>query len=112
MYRYYNSEEWFRLSHSIYIKANMISVENNYIEAEVVAKWYERNLKIFSNIQRLAAKNERKSNQRHNHFHFHGKYTQEDHQYADISLSSSVRAEKFWLQIRFFRAERPRFLPI
>lgn len=59
MYKYYNSEEWSKLNHSIYIQANMISTGNHYAGAEMVTKWYERNLKIFSNIQRLAAKNER-----------------------------------------------------
>lgn len=54
MYKYYNSEEWSKLNHSIYIQANMISASNNYAGAEMVTKWYERNLKIFSNIQRLA----------------------------------------------------------
>ena len=54
MYKYYNSEEWSKLNHSIYIQANMISAGNNYARAEMVTKWYERNLKIFSNIQRLA----------------------------------------------------------
>ena len=59
MYKYYNSEEWSKLNHSIYIQANMISMGNNYAGAEMVTKWYERNLKIFSNIQRLAIKHER-----------------------------------------------------
>ena len=54
MYKYYNSEEWSKVNHSIYIQANMISAGNNYAGAEMVTKWYERNLKIFSNIQRLA----------------------------------------------------------
>ena len=54
MYKYYNSEEWSKLNHSISIQANMISAGNNYAGAEMVTKWYERNLKIFSNIQRLA----------------------------------------------------------
>ena len=54
MYKYYSSEEWSKLNHSIYIQANMISAGNNYAGAEMVTKWYERNLKIFSNIQRLA----------------------------------------------------------
>lgn len=59
MYNYYNSEEWSRLNHSVYIQANMISADNDYAGAEMVTKWYERNLKIFSNIQRLAAESER-----------------------------------------------------
>lgn len=59
MYRYYNSDEWSKLNHSIYIQANMISGDNNYAGAEMVTKWYGRNLKIFSNIQRLAVTNKR-----------------------------------------------------
>ncbi len=59
MYKYYNSEEWSKRNHSIYIQANMIGLDNVYAGAEMVAKWYERNLKIFSNIQRLAATYER-----------------------------------------------------
>ncbi len=54
MYKYYNSEAWSRLNHSIYIQANRISLDNRYAGAEMVSKWYERNLKIFSNIQKLA----------------------------------------------------------
>lgn len=59
LHKYYNSEEWSKLNHSLYIQTNRISVDNDYAGAEMVAKWYERNLKIFSNIQRLAARNER-----------------------------------------------------
>ena len=59
MYKYYNSEEWPKRHHSIYIQANAIRLDNTYAGAEMVAKWYERNLKIFSNIQRLAAKYQR-----------------------------------------------------
>jgi len=59
MLKYYNSEEWSKLNHNIYIQTNMISLNNNYAGAEMVTKWYERNLKIFSNIQRLAAESER-----------------------------------------------------
>lgn len=59
LYKYYNSAEWAKLSHSVYVQANAISIDNNYAGAEMVTKWYERNLKIFSNIQRLATKSER-----------------------------------------------------
>ena len=59
LYKYYNSTEWDILNHSVYIKANSISMDNDYAGAKMVAKWYERNLKIFSNIQRLAFNKER-----------------------------------------------------
>ena len=42
-----------------YIKANAVSGNRLYTGAEMVSKWYERNLKIFSNIQRLAYSHER-----------------------------------------------------
>ncbi|MBS6446774.1 MAG: hypothetical protein KH382_04200 [Clostridiales bacterium] len=59
LYQYYNSETYAKLSHSTYIKANAVSGNRLYTGAEMVSKWYERNLKIFSNIQRLAYSHER-----------------------------------------------------
>ncbi len=47
-----NSDAWSRLNHDIYMQAN--SLGSDYEGAEMVAKWYARNLKIFCNIQRLA----------------------------------------------------------
>lgn len=41
------------------VQTNAISIDGNYAGAEMVTKWYERNLKIFSNIQRLAMKSRR-----------------------------------------------------
>ena len=54
--RYYNSSNFSKLSHSIYIQANAIKINGAYSGAEMTAKWYERNLKIFANIQQLATK--------------------------------------------------------
>ncbi len=51
-YRYINSADWSRLNHDVYMQINAIGTDNP--GAEMVAKWYERNLKIFANIQRLA----------------------------------------------------------
>ncbi len=59
LFRYYNSDRWSGLNHSVYIQANAIGTDGSYAGAEMVSKWYERNLKIFSNIQRLAAKSQR-----------------------------------------------------
>jgi hypothetical protein len=59
-YRIYNSEAWSKANHAVYVQANAIRTqENAYAGAEMVAKWYERNLKIFANIQHLAANHER-----------------------------------------------------
>lgn len=54
LYKYYNSVEWSKLNHNVYIKANAINSDDNYNGPTMVSKWYERNLKIFSNIQMLA----------------------------------------------------------
>ncbi len=59
LYKYYNGEVWSKLNHNIYIKANAINSDNNYNGATMVSKWYERNLKIFSNIQKLAIDNKK-----------------------------------------------------
>ena len=59
LYKHYNSEEWSRLNHNVYIQANMLSTNNYYAGAEMVSKWYERNLKIFANIQQLAGKSKK-----------------------------------------------------
>ena len=59
LYRYFNGAAWSALNHSVYIQANAVSGTGRYAGAEMVASWYERNLKIFSNLQRLAAQKER-----------------------------------------------------
>lgn len=59
LYKYYNSDRFSKLNHNVYIQTNAINIDNNYAGARMVAKWYERNLKIFSNIQRLAIKSKR-----------------------------------------------------
>ena len=59
LYQYYNGEKWSKLNHNIYIQANRIQTDNLYAGAEMLTKWYERNLKIFANIQRLAVDHKR-----------------------------------------------------
>lgn len=54
LYRYYNSSTWSKLSHNVYIQANSINTNGTYDGSLMVTKWYERNLKIFSNIQNLS----------------------------------------------------------
>lgn len=59
MYKYYNSREWSGLNHQVYLDANSINSDGQYNGAMMVTKWYERNLKIFCNIQQLAKHNKR-----------------------------------------------------
>ena len=54
MLQCYNSDEWTAKNHLLYIENNRINYDNNYIGSEFVSEWYRRNLKIFSNIQKLS----------------------------------------------------------
>ena len=52
--RLLNGEEWPRRSQNVYMAVNAEAGGGRCEGAEAVARWYERNLKIFSNLQRLA----------------------------------------------------------
>lgn len=54
VFRHVNSEEWSSRNHQIYLRANEAGNYENYLGTKMLAQWYERNLRIFSNIQRLA----------------------------------------------------------
>lgn len=53
-YRISNTDEWSRRNHNIYMMVNAENSDGHYNGSIAILKWYERNLKIFSNIQRLA----------------------------------------------------------
>lgn len=54
-YRFLNTDEWSRRNHNIYMMVNAENSDGHYNGSITILKWYERNLKIFSNIQRLAS---------------------------------------------------------
>jgi hypothetical protein len=56
---YMNAAEFLTVGHSKYVEMSRLGGPGNYIGAEVVGVWYVRNLKIFSNIARLAQPGER-----------------------------------------------------
>lgn len=58
-FRHLNNAEWSLRNHQIYLRANEVGDSNDYLGAQMLAQWYERNLKIFSNIQRLAKQHRR-----------------------------------------------------
>lgn len=58
-FRHLNSAEWSFRNHQIYLRANEVGNYENYLGVKMLAQWYERNLKIFSNIQRLAGQHKR-----------------------------------------------------
>lgn len=55
-YRCLNSPEYSRLDHMLYLAANAINTNGSYNGSAFAAQWYERNLRIFSEIQALAHK--------------------------------------------------------
>jgi len=57
--KYVNDEKWINLHHGTYIQANAVEADEIYSGTKMVAAWYERNLKIFANIQRLAMNSQR-----------------------------------------------------
>lgn len=58
-YRCLNSPEYSRLDHSLYLAANTVNTEGSYNGSAFTAQWYERNLRIFSEIQSLSKKHRR-----------------------------------------------------
>ncbi|MBE6601620.1 MAG: hypothetical protein E7637_03835 [Ruminococcaceae bacterium] len=57
--KYLNDEKWINLHHGTYIQANAVQADRTYSGTQMVAAWYERNLRIFANIQRLAMNSKR-----------------------------------------------------
>ena len=52
--KYYNSERYSMLHHSIYIQANSIHLGDDLIGTKMVTDWYTRNINIFHNLQMLS----------------------------------------------------------
>lgn len=59
-----NSPEHKRMDHQIYMELNKLSFDNLYDGADWITDWYNRNLKIFANLQRLADQIEQKGEHR------------------------------------------------
>ncbi len=58
LYSLHNSDEYIRLDHSTYLDINKINL-GKYEGSQLVLQWYERNLKIFSNLQNICEKGDR-----------------------------------------------------
>lgn len=59
IFKYLNADDWVNANHSLYIQTNSVDIDKDYSGSKMVSKWYERNLKIFSNIQNLSKKSSR-----------------------------------------------------
>ncbi len=55
MYRYLNDEKRMDEWHAFYLSLIRVGAGDDYAGADLVRDWYERNLKIYANIERLAA---------------------------------------------------------
>ncbi len=58
LYVIHNSDEYIAFDHNMYIAMNKINF-GKYEGSQLVLQWYERNLKIFSNLQNICEKDER-----------------------------------------------------
>lgn len=54
--KYMNKEEWSNnMFNLFYLSANRVGAADNYIGANKMLMWYERNIKIFANLQSLSS---------------------------------------------------------
>lgn len=58
LYEIHNSEEYIALDHGLYVAMNKINL-GDYEGSRLVLQWYERNLKIFSNLQNLCERDDK-----------------------------------------------------
>ena len=58
LYSILNSDECIAVDHSMYLDINKIN-PGNYEGSQFVLQWYERNLKIFSNLQNVCEKGDK-----------------------------------------------------
>lgn len=58
LYSIHNSDEYIAVDHRMYLDANKINL-GKYEGSQLVLQWYERNLKIFSNLQNVCEKGDK-----------------------------------------------------
>ncbi len=58
LYALHNSDTYIHFDHGIYLDINKINL-GKYEGSQLVLQWYERNLKIFSNLQNVYDKGDR-----------------------------------------------------
>lgn len=58
LYAIHNSDSYIDIDHDMYIAMNKINL-GKYEGSRLVLQWYERNLKIFSNLQNICEKGDR-----------------------------------------------------
>jgi hypothetical protein len=54
-----NDPELLAAGHGIYLRFARVGAGDSYVGAELLARWYERNIRIFSNLQRVAGPGDR-----------------------------------------------------
>lgn len=57
--RHYNDPASIAKDHSFYLAFAPIGAGSSYVGAELISAWYDRNIRIFANLQRLAESNDR-----------------------------------------------------
>jgi hypothetical protein len=59
VYRYFNSEAAIRLNDASYTYLSRIGDDGDYVGADLVAAWHQRNLRMFARLSRLSGPGER-----------------------------------------------------
>jgi hypothetical protein len=59
VYRYFNSEAAIRLNDASYTYLSRIGGDGDYVGADLVAAWHQRNLRMFARLSRLTGPGER-----------------------------------------------------
>jgi hypothetical protein len=54
-----NDPDSLAADHGIYMRFSRVGAGDTYVGADLVAKWYKRNIKIFSNLQRITVPGDR-----------------------------------------------------
>ncbi|HEU0015950.1 MAG TPA: DUF5694 domain-containing protein [Longimicrobium sp.] len=57
--RFKNDPEMIREGHAFYMEIGRIGAGDTFVGADLVSAWYDRNLRIFSNLQRIAEAGDR-----------------------------------------------------
>ncbi len=59
LYRYMNSEKSVERYHAPYVRSAALAADSSFVGAEVVADYYERNLRIFANLMKIVEPGDR-----------------------------------------------------
>jgi hypothetical protein len=54
-----NEPRWIAEGHGLYVRTAGVAAGDTYVGADPVSKWYDRNIRIFANLQQIARPRDR-----------------------------------------------------